>query len=52
MVLKTTRGNPLEFTLRNVSLTWRQGVPAGGVAQTSPEVKMILDNVNLEGFNG
>lgn len=49
--LKTTPGNPLTLTLKNVSLTWRQGLPAGGFAVTSPEVKLILDHVDLEGFN-
>ena len=50
-VLKATEGNPLTLTLKNVSLGWRQGVPGDGMFITSPEVKMVLDNVKIQGFN-
>ena len=51
-VLKAAFGNPLTLTLKNVSLNWRQGIPADGMFITTPEVKMVLDNVKIEGFNG
>lgn len=50
-VLKATVGNPLTLTLKEVSLNWRQGVPKDGMFITTPEVKMVLDNVKIEGIN-
>ena len=50
-VLKAAFGNPLTLTLKNVSLNWRQGVPKDGMFITTPEVKMVLDTVKIEGIN-
>lgn len=50
-VLKTTPGNPLSFTLKDVELKWREGLPGQGVFITSPDVKIVLDNAKIEGFN-
>lgn len=44
-------GNPITVTLKNVSVQWRNGVPGGGMIRTSPDVKMILDHVSIEGIN-
>lgn len=44
-------GNPLCVTLRNVTMSRREGAEPGRMFYTSPEVKMILDNAKIEGLN-
>lgn len=51
-VLKATPGNPMTLTMKDVRLNWRQGIPREGMFITSPDVKMVLDNVKIQGFNG
>jgi len=50
-VLTPAAGNPMTLTLKNVEMTWRNGIPAFGMFITTPDVKMVLDNVKIEGFN-
>lgn len=50
-VLTPVAGYPLEVTMKNVSLTWRSGVPAQGLIHMTPDVKMVLDHVTMEGLN-
>ena len=50
-VLTPAAGNPLTFTMKNVDLTWRNGIPAEGMFITTPDVKLVLDNAKIEGFN-
>jgi len=51
-VLKVLPGNPLQAVFRNVTMTFRQGVPAEGLFITSEDVSIMLSNVKMEGFNG
>ena len=50
-VLTPAAGNPMTLTMKNVEMTWRNGIPAFGMFITTPDVKMVLDNVKIEGFN-
>ena len=50
-VLTPAPGNPMTFTMKNVEMTWRNGIPALGMFVTTPDVKLVLDNVKIEGFN-
>ena len=50
-VLTPAAGNPMTLTMKNVEMTWRNGIPALGTFITTPDVKMVLDNVKIEGFN-
>lgn len=50
-VLTPAAGNPMTLTMKNVEMTWRNGIPAFGMFITIPDVKMVLDNVKIEGFN-
>lgn len=50
-VLTPAAGNPLTITMKNVDLTWRNGIPAEGMFITAPDVRLVLDNVKIEGFN-
>lgn len=50
-VLIPDGGNPVTLTMKNASLTWRNGVPAEGMFITTPDVKLVLDNVKIEGMN-
>ena len=50
-VLIPAAGNPLTVAMKNVELTWRSGVPAEGMFVTTPDVKLVLDNVKIEGLN-
>ena len=50
-VLTPAVGNPMTLTMKNVALTWRNGVPAFGMFITTQDVKLVLDNVKIEGFN-
>lgn len=50
-VLTPAAGNPMTLTMKNVEMTWRNGIPALGMFITTPDVKMVLDNVKIEGFN-
>ena len=50
-VLTPAAGNPMTFTMKNTELTWRAGVPAFGMFITTADVKLVLDNVKIEGFN-
>ena len=50
-VLIPAAGNPLTLTMKNAELTWRNGVPAEGMFITAPDVKLVLDNVKIEGMN-
>ena len=50
-VLTPSAGNPLQFTMKNVSLTWRSGIPAEGIIKITPDIKLVLDNVYIEGLN-
>ena len=44
-------GNPLTVTMRNVTMTRREGAPAGRMFYTSPDVKLILENTIMDGLN-
>lgn len=44
-------GNPLCVTLRNVTMGRREGAPEERMFYTSPDVKMILENVKIQGLN-
>ena len=50
-VLTPAAGNPMTLTMKNVEMTWRNGIPALGMFITTQDVKMVLDNVKIEGFN-
>ena len=65
-ILNPVAGNPLTITMKNVSVGWRNGLPATkksdsvklcnevpekGFAQTTPDVKVIMENVTIEGIN-
>ena len=50
-VLTPAAGNPMTLTMKNVEMTWSNGIPAFGMFITTPDVKMVLDNVKIEGFN-
>ena len=50
-VLTPATGNPLCITMKNVEMTWRNGIPAEGMFITTQDVKLVLDNVKIEGFN-
>ena len=50
-VLIPAAGNPLTVTMKNASLTWRNGVPAEGMFITTNDVKLVLDNATIEGLN-
>ena len=50
-VLTPAAGNPMTLTMKNVEMIWRNGIPAFGMFITTPDVKMVLDNVKIEGFN-
>ena len=50
-VLTPAAGKPMTLTMKNVEMTWRNGIPAFGMFITTPDVKMVLDNVKIEGFN-
>ena len=51
-VLNPVPGNSLCCTLRNVSWRWREGAKPERVLYTGPDVKLILDNTMIQGFNG
>ena len=44
--------SPITLTLRDVSLTWREGLPKTGAIRTSRGVKLILEDVTIQGVNG
>ena len=50
-IFNPVAGNPLQVTLRNVTMTRREEAPAGRMFYTSPDVKLILDNATIEGLN-
>lgn len=50
-VLIPEAGNPVTVTMKNATMTWRDGVPEEGMFITTPDVKLVLDNVKIEGFN-
>ena len=50
-VLIPVAGNPMAITMKNVDISWRKGVPAEGMFITTSDVKLVLDNVRIEGFN-
>lgn len=43
---------PIAVTLRNVSVSWRDGLPAEGALHTSRGVKLRLEDVTVEGICG
>ena len=50
-VLTAAAGNPISLTKKNGEMTGRNGIPAFGMFITTPDVKMVMDNVKIEGFN-
>ena len=50
-VLIPAAGNPLKVTMKNVDMTWRSGIPVQGMFITTPDIKLVLDNVKIEGLN-
>ena len=44
-------GNPLQVTLRNVTMGKRENAEMDRMFYTSADVKMILDNATIEGLN-
>ena len=50
-VLIPAAGNPMTLTMKNADMTWRNGVPAEGMFITTPDIKIVLDNVKIEGMN-
>ena len=51
-VLIPAEGNPMTLTMRNVDLTWRDGVPAEGMFITTPDIKLVLERTKIESLNG
>lgn len=41
---------PITIKLKNVSLSWRNGLPEGGIVRTSDAVRFVLDNVKIQGI--
>ena len=50
-IFNPVAGNPLQVTLRNVTMTRREEAPSGRMFYTSPDVKLILENATIEGLN-
>lgn len=50
-ILNPVPGNYLCCTMRNVSLSWREGEKPEQILYTGPDVKLVLENVKLQGFN-
>ena len=48
--ITTLPESPITITCKDVSLSWRNGLPATGALRTSPAVRMILENVRVEGI--
>lgn len=49
--ITTRKEYPITLTLRDVTLTWRAGLPQGGAIRTSPGVRLILENSQIEGIH-
>lgn len=43
---------PITVTLKDVSISWREGLPKSGVIRTSRGVRLVLENVTAEGLHG
>ena len=50
-VFNPVPGNPLTVTLRNVTMSRREGVPMERMFLTSPDVTLILENTKIDGLN-
>ena len=50
-VFNPVPGNPLTVTMRNVTMSRREGVPMERMFHTSPDVKLILENAKIDGLN-
>ena len=50
-IFNPVAGNPLQVTLRNVTMGKRENAEMDRMFYTSADVKMILDNATIEGLN-
>ena len=50
-VFNPVPGNPLTVTMRNVTMSRREGVQTERMFHTSPDVKLILENTKIDGLN-
>ena len=50
-ILNPVPGNPLCCTLRNVSWTWRECAAPERVFYTAEDVKLVMENVKIQGLN-
>ena len=50
-VLNPIPGHPLCCTLKNVSISWREGAAPERACHTGADVKLVLDNAKIQGFN-
>lgn len=50
-VLNPIPGHPLCCTLKNVSIHWREGAAPERMFHTGADVKLVLDNAKIQGFN-
>ena len=50
-VLNPQPGSSLTCTLRNVSWSWRKGCRPEFAVYTGPDVKLVLENAKIQGFN-
>ncbi|MBS5672324.1 MAG: hypothetical protein ACLU9S_21160 [Oscillospiraceae bacterium] len=46
--ITTLPESPMIITCKDVSLSWRNGLPAMGILCTSPSVRLILGNVQIK----
>ena len=50
-IFNPVAGNPLAVTMRNVNWSWREDAKPDRICYTGPDVKMILENTKIQGFN-
>ena len=48
---RTLPESPITVTCKDLSLSWRNGLPQTGVLRTSPAVRLVLEDVRVEGVN-
>ena len=49
--ITTLPESPITVTCKDLSLSWRNGLPQTGVLRTSPAVRLVLEDVRVEGVN-
>ena len=49
--ITTLPESPITVTCKDLSLSWRNGLPQTGVLRTSPPLRLVLEDVRVEGVN-